>query len=236
MKSRALHAKRVKVLVVSQFFSIFAHKIIHTMKFIYTLILAMAFCTCSYAATPVNEKYLKGAVPETNGIVIFSKSFEVPGKSAGEIYALLREYTDTQLVHGPESGSQSRITQDTPEESILAASVEETLWFLRRPMRSDFATMFYQLVFEVKDGGYTATMRAVRYLYNFTAKEDDFTPMRAEEWITDKVALNRTGDKLTRVCSKFRIGTIDRKNAIFNGAAEAAGAAKHTRTITITEY
>ena len=38
------------------------------------------------------SKYLAGAVPTQNGIVIFEKSFEVPGKNKAEIYEGLKTY------------------------------------------------------------------------------------------------------------------------------------------------
>ena len=39
--------------------------------------------------------------------------------------------------------------------------------------------------------------------------------VKAEEWITDKYALNKKGTKLSRISGKFRRKTIDRKDNIF---------------------
>ena len=38
------------------------------------------------------EKYLKGAVPEVNGKVTFTKTFDAPGKTAFQIYNILGKY------------------------------------------------------------------------------------------------------------------------------------------------
>lgn len=202
-----------------------------------TLMLLLGCTLTALAAEPIDPKYLAGAVPETDGMVIYTKDFSVPDRSAADIYADLKEYTQTCLVEGPDHGEQARITQDTPEEGVLCASIHETLWFLRKPMRSDLAQFYYQIIFEVRDGGFRATMRALRYLYNFSGKENDDTPLRAEEWITDKQALAKGGTKLTRTNGKFRRATIDRKDEIMRNAGRAAGAKAKTpkRTIVVEE-
>lgn len=207
------------------------------MNRILSLMLLVGCVLTAIAAEPIDPKYLAGTVPETDGMVIYTKAFDVPGKSALDIYTSLKDYTLTSLVNGPDHGEQARITQDTPEEGILCASVHETLWFLRKPMRSDFAQFYYQIIFEVKDGGFSATMRALRYLYNFSGKENDDTPLRAEEWITDRYALAKGGSKLTRTNGKFRRATIDRKDEIMRGAGRAAGAKTkgQKRTIVVEE-
>lgn len=202
-----------------------------------SLLLLLVSTLMARAAEPVDPRYLAGGVPEHDGMVIYTKDFEVPQKNAADIYAALKDYTQTSLVEGPNHGEQARITQDTPEEGTLCASVHECLWFLRKPMRSDFAQFYYQIIFEVRDGGFTATMRALRYLYNFSGRENDDTPLRAEEWITDRYTLTKGGTKLTRTNGKFRRATIDRKDEIMRGAGRATGAkAKgQKRTIVVEE-
>ena len=39
-----------------------------------------------------DAKYLKGAVPEVNGKVVFTKHINAPGKSAAQIYDILHQY------------------------------------------------------------------------------------------------------------------------------------------------
>ena len=76
-------------------------------------------------------------------------------------------------------------------------------------------------------------MRNIRYLYDDISQAQTY---RAEQWITDKEALNKAGTKLLRIPGKFRRFTIDRKDAIFLGAAKATGAVrKVTRTVEVEE-
>ena len=56
-------------------------------------------------------------------------------------------------------------------------------------------------------------MLHIRYLY-----EEERAPQRlsAEEWITDKEAVNKKNTKLLPLSGKFRRKTIDRKDYLFN--------------------
>ena len=96
-----------------------------------------------------------------------------------------------------------------------------------------------QLVLQVEDGKFSATMRRLHYRYDpeITAGEFD-EDRRAEQWITDDAALTKNGTKLQRVSGKFRVFTIDRKNEVFRGLAKAAGAVvkkKVTKTVEVEE-
>lgn len=192
------------------------------MKKILLLLALVATTLATQAKEPVDPKYLAGAVPEVGGVVVFTDTVAVPGKSAADIYQALRSYADDSLVHGPNHGEQARFTQDSPDEGLLVAQIEENLYFMRKALRTDYCRFYYQLIYEVKDGQYIATMRSLRYLYNFSANEDDWTPLRAEEWITDKESLTRNKQGLTRRTGKFRRCTIDRKNEIFANSAIVA--------------
>lgn len=200
------------------------------------IVLCFVVSLLAFGGVPVDKKYLAGAVPEENGVVVFRKTFEVPGKTTSEIYQMVRDFTMSELVHGSESGPQARLTQDTPDEGLMAASIEETMWFLRRPMRSDFTRFYYQIVYEVKDGTLEVMIRNLRYIYGMTEREEDITTLRAEEWITDKEALSRKGTALAKVSGKFRKATIDRKDEILRGIGRAVGAKLQSKTIVVEEY
>ena len=56
-----------------------------------------------------DAKYLKGAVPEVNGKVVFTKHINAPGKSAAQIYDILHQYLQKMVkekkvttIHGTE--------------------------------------------------------------------------------------------------------------------------------------
>ena len=169
------------------------------------------------------NNYLVGAVPEKNGQVVFEQTYAVPGKSQSELFAMLKTYAQS-IVEGENKLPHSRITEISPEQGIIAASVEETLWFKRTALVSDFASFSYQLLFEVSDAQFKVTMRRLRYNYEQSDNAADNNVMLAEEWITDKEALKKNGTQLRRGTSKkLRIGTINRKNEIFQGAGVACG-------------
>jgi colicin import membrane protein len=75
----------------------------------------------------------------------------------------------------------------------------------------------YNLIVTCTDGKADVTMTRIHYLY-----EEERNPQayRAEEWITDKEALNKKQTKLARISGKFRRKTIDRKDFLFNKLAE----------------
>ena len=186
--------------------------------------------TTDKAQILTTDNYLKGAVTEKKGVVVFEETFIVPGKSKVDIFDSLKNYTQS-IVTGENHLPQSRITELSPNKDIIAASVEETLWFKRTALVSDFARFFYQLVFEVSDGQFKVTLLRLRYIYEPMATPGQDNVMLAEEWITDKEALKKDGTQLRRGTSKkFRIATIDRKNQLFRGAGRACGL-KFTRII-----
>ena len=186
--------------------------------------------TTDKAQILTTDNYLKGAVTEKNGVVVFEETFIVPGKSKVDIFDSLKNYTQS-IVTGENHLPQSRITELSPNKDIIAASVEETLWFKRTALVSDFARFFYQLVFEVSDGQFKVMLLRIRYIYEPMATPGQDNVMLAEEWITDKEALKKDGTQLRRGTSKkFRIATIDRKNQLFRGAGRACGL-KFTRIV-----
>lgn len=166
------------------------------------------------------ENYLTGAVPMKNGQVVFEQRFPVQHSNKQQIYDRLKSFTQ-QLIDVKEKHPNSRITELSPESGIVAASVEEYIWFKRNAFVWDRALMRYHLVFQATDEGFTATMRHIRYNYEGQNEAGIDTEYKAEDWITDQEALSHNGMKLTRVAGKkFRVRTIDRKNVIFSAAAK----------------
>ena len=58
------------------------------------------------------EKYLKGAVPEVNGKVTFTKTFDAPGKTAFQIYNILGKYLQG-VTREPQQINSQLIKADT---------------------------------------------------------------------------------------------------------------------------
>lgn len=188
------------------------------------LLVVLGWLTLGQAAAQSSKPathYLAGAVPVKNGVVVFEETFSLPGKTKAQLFDSLQRYT-SQLIEVKEKLPTSRITELSPEEGLIAASVEEYLWFKRNSFVWDRTKFYFQLLFKVSDGKVEATMRRIHYLYEATEVSGIETRYLAEDWITDKEALNRQGTKLTRIAGKkFRVKTIDRKNEIFQGALKA---------------
>lgn len=185
------------------------------------------------------SRYLVGAVPMVNGYVQFDKTYYIKGKDKATLMAELRDYVQKELVDGEDQLPQARITEVSPDSGIIAASIEEYMYFKRTNWQTHCVRFYYQLVLQVEDGKFTATMRRLHYRYDpeITAGEFD-EDRRAEQWITDDAALTKNGTKLQRVSGKFRVFTIDRKNEVFRGLAKAAGAVvkkKVTKTVEVEE-
>lgn len=158
-----------------------------------------------------NAKYLKGAVTEEDGRVVFTTTTEAPGKSAADIYAIAKQYL--QKMISEKNQIQSRLITEDTEKNLVAAAFEEWLVFKSTSLALDRTRLYYGLQAQCKDGKLTLKMGRIRYLYEEERKPQHLS---AEEWITDKVALNKKGTKVLPVSGKFRRKTIDRKDFIFN--------------------
>jgi colicin import membrane protein len=152
-------------------------------------------------------------VPEVGGKVVFETVIKAPGKSQKQIYDLLLE-DFTRMTKEPNQFEQSRVViSDDNNYSQLVGNFQEWLVFKNRPLVLDRTRMFYHLMANIKDGEADIKMTRIYYLYD---EEREPTTYKAEEWITDKYAVNKKHTKLYPVSAKFRRKTIDRKDFIFN--------------------
>ena len=159
-----------------------------------------------------DAKYLKGAVPEVNGKVVFTKHINAPGKSAAQIYDILHQYLQKMVKEKNQLENSKLITEDTQKHELVA-SFEEWLVFKKSALVLDQTRFYYAIKAECKNGGVDVTMSHIRYLY-----EEQRNPQRlvAEGWITDKDAVNKKNTRLYPGSGKFRRKTIDRKDFLFN--------------------
>lgn len=202
--------------------------------FLLMMLLLPVWCVAQNARG-VDKRYLAGAVPLVDGYVQFDRSFKVNNSTKTAIMDSLRSYVQRELVDGEEQLPQARLTEVNADSGIIAASIEEYMYFKRTNWQIHRVRFYYQLVLHVTNDGFTATMRRLHYRYDpeVTAGEFD-EDRRAENWITDEAALSKDGKKLQRISGKFRKFTIDRKNEIFKGLALAAGA-KSKRKVKVVE-
>lgn len=158
-----------------------------------------------------NAKYLRGAVPEVDGKVVFSKTIEAPRKSADQIYAILHSY----ILRMTKASNQinSRVVVEDSVNHELGASFEEWLVFKKSALQLDKTRLYFVLEAKCENGKAYVTMSRIHYLYEENRKPER---LKAEGWITDDDAVNKKNTKLFPGSGKFRRKTIDRKDFIFD--------------------
>lgn len=162
-----------------------------------------------------DQKYLAGAVPVEDGKVVFTTTIDAPGKSAAEIFAIIRQYMQ-KMTKEPNQFEQSRIVINDSVNYQVAGSYQEWLVFKATALILDRTRFLYTLIADCSDGKAKLTLTRMVYLYE---EERDPQTLKAEEWITDEIGLNNKKTKLSRVAGKFRRKTIDRKDYLFNKIA-----------------
>ena len=158
-----------------------------------------------------DAKYLAGAVPEVDGRVTFSTTIKAPGKSARQIFDLLKSDFE-RITKESNQFEQSRITIADDTKMQLVGTYQEWLVFKNKPLNLDRTRLLYHLIADCRDGEADIQMTRIVYIYD---EERDMTTYRAEEWINDRYGLNKKQTKLARVSGKFRRKTIDRKDYLF---------------------
>ena len=117
------------------------------------------------------QKYLAGAVPEVDGHVVFTKTINAPGKSAKQIYELLRK--DLQVMtKEPNQIEQSRLTLEDADNNRVVASFQEWLVFKNKPLNLDRTRFLYQIIADCKDGQADIKLNRIVYIYD---EERDMT-------------------------------------------------------------
>ena len=158
-----------------------------------------------------DAKYLKGAVTEVDGKVVFSKTIDAPGKTADQVFDIVKAYLEKMT--GEKNQVSARIVIDDKEKHELGATFNEWLVFKSTAIMLDQTRMLYVIKATCSDGKANIEMANIRYIYDEERHPLHYT---AEEWITDKEALNKKGTRLLPVSAKFRRKTIDRKDFLFN--------------------
>lgn len=159
----------------------------------------------------------KGIIPEVDGQVVWTETFNVPGATADELYDKAFAYL-TELTQGDNQLSGSKVALVNKGEHSIVATVREKLIFSSSFLSLDYTQFNYVLQATCRDGQATLTMNRLTYRYDVQGNVSDLS---AEQWITDKYAVNKKQTRLLPVSGKFRRATVDRKNSIFEGFAQA---------------
>lgn len=167
------------------------------------------------AKSDVDSKYLAGAVPEENGMVVFRKSFRVPGKSQQDVLAGVKDFVVNDLVGKGIEGLRTRVISDGQEDGLVVARVEEWMVFKNKPLYLDRTRFRYQLSAKVTGDKVEMEISQISYYYAEQTDGTNGESYKAEEWITDQAAIAKSGKKLYPRSGKFRKKTIDRAEEIF---------------------
>ena len=162
-----------------------------------------------------NAKYLaEGAVPMVDGKVCFMTTIEAKGKTADQIYQILLKQLE-KMVNEPNQIENSIVALKDEVKHELGAAFHEWLVFKNTALSLDRTKMNFQLLITCSDGKAVVKMTRITYDYE-TSTSRSPEHYVAEEWISDKYAINKARTKLYPISGKFRRKTIDRKDFIFN--------------------
>ena len=171
-----------------------------------------------------DPKYLLGAVPEVDGIVTFQKNFSVTDKSEQQIYDVLYAYINNSLIGNAihdKVQPYTRIISEDKADGTVMARIEEYMTFSHVFLNLDRTRFRYLMSATVKGQKVSLVITQVSYYYNEDMDGKNGVNYRAEEWITDKLAVNKKGTKLYPRSGKFRRKTVDRVEEIFNDVMDA---------------
>lgn len=187
----------------------------------YFLLIALAIgCTMASQAqitAPIQEaqtaienpdaKYLVPLPLEPTGQVYLERIVTLPeGTDTEETFAKLKDWMDRCM-------KDSRIISSSPVEAeepyTLQMMVNQDIVFSQSFLSLDNGQMSYLLQTSLKDGKIILQMRRISFRYNGDNPDRKMLRISAEEYIADKVALNKKGDKIVRAFRKFRVKTVD---------------------------
>ena len=170
--------------------------------------------TAPAQSTNPDAKYLaENAVPMVDGRVCWQTVINAPGKSAQQIYDILLAQLNKMVNEENQLMERSKVAIQDQASHQLGATFHEWLVFKNTALSLDRTVLNFQLIVNCSDGKADVQMTRVSYDYEL---ERDPTHYTAEEWISDKYAVNKKRTKLLKLSAKFRRKTIDRKDFIFN--------------------
>lgn len=163
-----------------------------------------------------DPKYLAGAIQlNADGKVEFILDTQASGKSADEIYNIVFQYMSKLIKNEQNINSRiALVNRNNKNEQIIACIMDEWFVFNQSFISLDRSETKYQLVATISDNHLRLSM--TRIVFNYEEGRSTGFKEPAEKVITDKYALTKKKNDLAKIYGKFRRGTIDRKNQIFN--------------------
>ena len=180
----------------------------------------MAVC----AKGKIDPRYLAGAVPKENGAVVFNKTITINGKTTEEMRQNIYATIQDSLIAKSIVGIRTRVVSDGKTDAVVVAKIEEYMIFKKKPFSLDRTRFRYQISAEMDGKEVKLKVSQISFYYNEDMEGENGVTYKAEEWISDKEAVNKSGTKLYPRSGKFRIKTIDRVEEIFNLITNALNA------------
>ncbi len=176
--------------------------------------LFLTFFIPFFAWSQDDSIYLEGAVPMENGKVVFTKVIPAASLEQTEVFDSMLAWAKSFV-----EGTDSRIVYTNREQGDIAIAGKENLVFQSTALALDQAQMDYRATIQCKKENCTLKISGIRYVYNVSYRKE---PERytAEEWISDKYALNKSKTKLNRGNAKFRRKTVDFISKTFASAVQ----------------
>lgn len=160
----------------------------------------------------IDPKYMQGGVPEKDGKVTWTRTYQLDGQNAGQVYDKALAFFSS-LVKSANQTEKSAIVGVNRTDHKVLVRVQEWLVFSKKSLSLDQTKMNFGVSVECLDGSCKVTITNISYNY----EEDRPTAVHysAEEIISDKVAFNKKGTGFTKGgTKKFRMCTIDRMEQI----------------------
>lgn len=158
-----------------------------------------------------DEKYLEGAVPLVNGNIEWEKTFETASSPEDNYQRMIQFFA--AMTKEKNQLPSSNVALVNENERTIVAHFEEWLVFASNFISIDRTKFIYNIIATCQ--GNTVNVRLFRISYRYEEERTTKSLIKAEEWITDDVCLNKKKTKLNRISGKFRRKTIDRKDEIF---------------------
>jgi len=155
-----------------------------------------------------DPKYLRGAVPEENGVVSFTRKIEAPGLTREQVFETVSEWAEKYFqVSKEEPNLQPMVVKRDVNSKEVVCRGQEYVVFSRKLLAEDRAVVNYQFQITCETG--MCVMKVNSIVYNYRSSQSGLMELlRVEKVITDEYALSKK-NRLYRIPGKFRIGTID---------------------------
>lgn len=164
-----------------------------------------------------DNRYLAGAVPEKDGKVVFSTDLSLPGYSKDRVYDLMQEWANQQF-----NTRERRVVYTDRQKGEIACISEEYLIFSSTALSLDRTLVSYRVTIECENEAAHVELTGIQYEYSVSYQREP-EKYRAEQWITDKYALNKSKTKLNRISGKFRRETVNLADRTFQSIASTLG-------------